>query len=146
MLLVCTGCAHTQRSPQGAETYVIFEEASGIGGSGGYDCDAAQIDCFDRCWNSAPPQTSIKRGSGKHHEACSEKCLEEYMECVEEQEQWAEERKKKDLHFLDVTTALNWLRSHKTELVIGTVVVVGGVAYVIATGGGGALLLAPLAL
>ncbi|WPB74659.1 hypothetical protein KYC5002_37320 [Archangium violaceum] len=146
MGVVSTGCAHTQLHPRDTETYVISEEMDGTGGSGGHDCDAEQIECFDRCWNSPPPQTSIKRGSGKHHEACSEKCLEEYMECVNEEEQWEAERKKKELHFLDVATALSWLRSHKTEFMIGTVVVAGGVSFVIATGGSGALLLVPLAL
>lgn len=68
------------------------------------------------------------------------------MECVNEEEQWEAERKKKELHFLDVATALSWLRSHKTEFMIGTVVVAGGVSFVIATGGSGALLLVPLAL
>jgi hypothetical protein len=42
--------------------------------------------------------------------------------------------------------ALAWLREHKAELALGTVVVVAGVAFVVATGGGGALLLVPLAL
>ncbi len=67
------------------------------------------------------------------------------MECIEEQEQWEQERKKKELHFRDTDAALNWLRSHKSEIVIGTVVIAGGVAFVIATGGAGALVLAPLA-
>jgi hypothetical protein len=38
-------------------------------------------------------------------------------------------------------SALDWLREHKTERIIGTVVVIAGVAFVITTGGSGALLL-----
>jgi hypothetical protein len=53
---------------------------------------------------------------------------------------------KQELHFPDIDVALDWLRSHKAEVAIGTVVVVTGVAFVVATGGAGALILAPLAL
>lgn len=50
------------------------------------------------------------------------------------------------LTFTSMGSALNWLGAHKTELIIGTVVVVAGVSFVIATGGSGALILAPAAL
>lgn len=138
------GCAHTQQPPE-RKVYVISDDSRGVGGAGGYDCAEEQIKCFDRCWNRAPPLTSIKRGSGKHHEYCTEECRKEYNECVEEQEQLERERKK-DRHFSNIDTALEWLRKHNTEVAIGTVVVVAGVAFVVATGGGGALILAPLAL
>jgi hypothetical protein len=42
--------------------------------------------------------------------------------------------------------ALEWIREHKTEVAIGTVVIVAGVAFFVTTGGSGALVLAPLAL
>lgn len=67
------------------------------------------------------------------------------MECVEEQEQLERERKK-DRHFSNIDSALEWLRNHRIEVAIGTVVVAAGVAFVVATGGGGALILAPRAL
>jgi hypothetical protein len=66
------------------------------------------------------------------------------MECVEEQEQLERERKK-DRHFSHIDVALDWLRNHQTEVAIGTVVI-AGVAFVVAMGGGGSLILAPLAL
>ncbi|HZH76261.1 MAG TPA: hypothetical protein VEY88_09520 [Archangium sp.] len=43
--------------------------------------------------------------------------------------------------------AINWIREHKTEVAVGTVVVIAGVIaapYVIAIAAGGALILAPL--
>jgi hypothetical protein len=144
VVMASAGCAHTQ--PPERKVYVISEEADGLGGSGGYDCDAEHVRCFDRCWNRAPPLTSIEKGSGKHHEYCTEECRKEYMECIEEQEQLEREGKKKELHFSSIDVALDWLRNHKTEVAIGTVVVVAGVAFVVATGGTGALILAPLAL
>lgn len=144
VVMASAGCAHTQQPPE-RKVYVISDDSNGVGGSGGYDCAEEQIKCFDRCWNRAPPLTTIKRGSGKHHEYCTEECRKEYNDCVDEQEQLERERKK-DRHFSNIDAALEWLRNHKTEVAIGTVVVVAGVAFVVATGGGGALILAPLAL
>jgi hypothetical protein len=57
-----------------------------------------------------------------------------------------QESQRKELHFPTMEAALDWLREHKTEVAIGTVVVVAGVTaapYVIAIMGG-ALVLAPL--
>jgi hypothetical protein len=138
-----TGCATTQRPER--RIYVISDEAPGIGGSGEDLCAELQIKCFDRCWNRSPPLTSIKRGSGKHHEYCTEECRKEFMECIEDQER-LEERSKKPLEFSNIDRALAWLREHQTEAAIGTVVVVAGVAFIVATGGTGALILVPLAL
>ncbi|MBZ4370121.1 hypothetical protein [Corallococcus sp. AS-1-6] len=115
-----------------------------MGGAGGRDCDAEHVTCFDRCWNSAPPLTSIKWGSGKHHEYCTEECRARYMDCIEDVERAS--RKGSELRFSNLDGALDWLRTHRTEVAIGTVVVIAGVAFVVATGGSGALILAPLAL
>jgi hypothetical protein len=142
--MACFGCAHTQQPER--KIYVISEATIGTGGSGSIDCDDEHIKCFDRCWNRAPPISSIKKGSGPHHEYCTKTCREEYMDCVEEQEQLEREKKNKSLHFSNIDTALDWLRSHKTEIAVGTVVIVAGVTFIIATGGSGALILAPLAI
>lgn len=144
--LVNFGCAHTQQPER--RIYVISEEGRGTGGSGGHDCDEEHIQCFDRCWNRPPPISSIKKGSGPHNEYCTKICREQYTECIEaqEQEQAEREKKNKKLHFSNIDAALDWLGNHKTEIAIGTVVVVAGVAFVVATGGSGALILAPLAL
>jgi hypothetical protein len=42
--------------------------------------------------------------------------------------------------------AVDWLRNHKAEIALGTIVLVAGIAFVLTTGGSGALILAPLAL
>lgn len=52
-VLASAGCAHTQQPPE-RKAYVISDDSSGVGGSGGYDCAEEQIKCFDRCWNRAP--------------------------------------------------------------------------------------------
>jgi len=143
-VVTVSGCSHAQRPER--RVYVIAEGTNGIGGSGGRNCDVEHIQCFDRCWNSAPPLTSIKRGSGKHHEYCTEECRREYMDCIKEKELQAKRGGSETLQFSNIDRALDWLREHKTEVAIGTVVVVAGVAFIVATGGAGALVLAPLAL
>ncbi len=65
------------------------------------------------------------------------------MDCLKEQQAL---RSEKALHFSSIDRALEWLKEHKTEVAIGTIVVVAGVAFIVATGGTGALILAPLAL
>lgn len=142
-LAIGPGCVSVQ--PPERRVYVISDEVPGMGGSGADLCAELQIKCFDGCWNRPPPLTSIKPGSGKHHEYCTEECRKEFMECMEDQER-LEELGKKPLEFSNIAKALAWLRGHKTEVAIGTVVVVAGVAFVVATGGSGALILAPLAL
>lgn len=95
------------------------------------DCNGEQIECFDRCWNSKPPLTSIKKGSGKHHEYCTTKCLKVFMDCM------------KNVHsrsgFKSMDEAMAWVRKHGKEI-LGTLVVVAGVSYVVATGGGALIL------
>ena len=61
-------------------------------------------------------------------------------------EQEERERKNTRLRFSDMDAALDWLRTHKAEVALGTVVVVAGVVFIVSTGGAGALILAPLAL
>lgn len=69
------------------------------------------------------------------------------MTCIKEQEELErQESQKQELQFPTMDAALDWIREHKTEVAIGTVVIVAGVAatpYVIAVMGG-ALVLAPL--
>ncbi|WP_233261228.1 hypothetical protein [Vitiosangium sp. GDMCC 1.1324] len=148
------GCAHTQ--PPERKVYVISEDASGVGsnlesGTGGAGaeayCNELQKQCFTKCWRRKPEISTIEKHSGDHYKHCSEKCLKVFMQCVKEQEELErQESQKKELHFPTIDAALDWLRAHKAEVALGTVVIVGGVAaapYVIALLGG-ALVLAPL--
>ena len=64
---------------------------------------------------------------------------------MDDQEEEAMERTVK-LEFSRVDQAIAWIQDHKTEVALGTVVIVAGVAFIITTGGSGALILAPLAL
>ncbi len=106
-------------------------------GTGSRDCAAEQIACFRRCWNSKPPWPR-KRGGAQHHNYCTEKCREEYMQCVKEMEA-------QPLMFPDMKTAQDWLKRNKTEVLVGSIVLVAGAAFVIGTAGAGVLVLVPLA-
>jgi hypothetical protein len=105
-------------------------------GNGSRDCAAEQIACFRRCWNSKPPWPR-KRGGAQHHNYCTEKCREEYMQCVKEMEA-------QPLMFPDMKTAQDWLKRNKKEVLVGSIVLVAGAAFVIGTAGTGVLVLVPL--
>jgi hypothetical protein len=81
----------------------------------------------------------IKRGSGAHGTYCANKCLQEYMRCLELQ-------KSRALEFPIINDAVDWLKRHRQELLVGSVVVIAGVAFVALSGGTGLLILAPVAL
>ncbi|WP_224364724.1 hypothetical protein [Hyalangium versicolor] len=63
------------------------------------------------------------------------------MECEEEKE-----KKANELKFSRVGEAIDWIGNHKAEVALGMVVIIAGTAFVITTGGTGALILVPLAL
>ena len=50
------------------------------------------------------------------------------------------------LGFTAIGQAADWLRRHQREVMIGTTVVVAGVAFVVISAGAGLIVLAPLAL
>jgi hypothetical protein len=135
------GCVHTQAPERGI--YFVSEDAGGIGGSGSADCDSEFKQCMKKCWDKRYPWPHSEKQSGWYHERCEQDCNREYNECEKEKEE-AERRKK--LEFSRMDEAIDWIRSHKAEVALGTVVIVAGVAFILTTGGSGALILAPLAL
>ncbi len=60
------------------------------------------------------------------------------MQCVKETET-------QPLMFPDMKTAQDWLKQHKTEVLVGSIVLVAGAAFVVGTAGAGVLVLVPLA-
>ncbi len=101
-------------------------------------CNGLQIECFRKCYNKAPPKgKGWKKGDGDHYKYCQSMCLAQFMEC----------RRKLGIVtrvFDAFDAAWAWIKDHKAAIV-GTIIVVGGVAYVVSTGGSGALVLIPLA-
>lgn len=142
--LASAGCAHARPEPR---TYVVAENARdfgispGTGGAGFRNCDAEHVDCFDACWNANPLPYPYTRRDGSFREYCTRKCREQYVECEKENEKRA-----KEMQFSRVDEAIAWIKAHKTEVALGTVFLIGGAAFVLTTGGAGALVLAPVAL
>ena len=99
------------------------------------NCDQEQILCFRRCWREDPPWP-IDKGKKGHYLYCQSKCLAEYMACIGQ--------KVAERAFASMAAANEWLVNHP-EIVVGTIVVVGGVTFIVATGGLGGLVLAPAA-
>jgi len=97
------------------------------------DCDAEHNECFANCWKRNPPWP-ITKGKGGHYRYCTTTCLESYMKCVSEN---AAEKV-----FDCFCAAIEWINQNK--VMIGSVVVVGGVTYIVVTGGLGSLALVPL--
>lgn len=103
---------------------------------GNRDCDAEQIECFNKCWNRKPPYP-YQRGKADHYQYCNTKCLKEYMRCLKSQGASA-------LQFPAMQDAQDWLKRHQEDILAGTVVVVAGAAMVIVVAETGGLALVPL--
>ncbi|WP_233261319.1 hypothetical protein [Vitiosangium sp. GDMCC 1.1324] len=74
---------------------------------------------------------------------CSTSCLEQAVTCNKGRGSWAEEYA---AEFNAIEPAVDWIKSHREEILAGTVIVIAGVAFVaaVAASGGGSLLLMPL--
>jgi hypothetical protein len=126
LALVCAGCGHARPTRGVAQTtYLIDEDASGVGsalgtGGAGYDCDEELSQCFNRCWESSRKPYPHTENNEWYYEHCLKTCRQQYMQCIDELEKEEAERVKKrpPLEFSSFD----------------------------ATGGAGALILAPLAL
>jgi hypothetical protein len=67
-----------------------------------------------KCWNNNPPWP-IEKGKKGHYKHCSKKCLDEYMQCVEE----TEGKHKSQSVFPSTRDALAWLKRNP-EIAIGS--------------------------
>jgi hypothetical protein len=151
--IACAGCSYVRPAQIKAQTYIIDEDASGVGsalgtGGAGYDCDDELHKCFNRCWESSRQPYPHVEHNEWYYEYCTRECRKAYTDCIKEQEKEDAERAKRrpPLEFSSLDKARDWIRTHKAEIALGTVVVIAGTAFIIATGGTGALILAPLAL
>jgi uncharacterized protein RhaS with RHS repeats len=106
-------------------------------------CDELFSSCMDECYKQPLPypyngyRGKIRRWA--RYSYCETKCQAEYMAC--EAEEAAKEAKNKVEG--TCSDAASWIADHK-GVAVGTIVVIAGVTYVVATGGAGALTLIPL--
>jgi hypothetical protein len=114
-------------------------------------CDARQESCINLCTSSPRPipiendrypsyQGSWAKNRGRW---CEETCTKYHQMCIRGLGPWAEQQARE---FTRVDIAVEWLESHRKEIVTGTLVVIAGVAFVaaVAGSGGGALRFVPL--
>jgi hypothetical protein len=102
------------------------------------DCDQEQIDCFSRCWAQEPP-SGYRFHKREHYSHCQEACLRGYMDCLKATGQHP-------LEFRGMNEALDWLKRHRKEIAVGSVIVAAGVVFVAVSAAGGVLMLAPVVL
>lgn len=102
------------------------------------DCDQEQIECFRSCWKKKPA-APIERGGPSHYAYCQNTCREAYEDCLKLKEPHA-------LVFSALDEATDWLRRHRREVLVGTLVTAAGVTFIVISAGAGVLVLAPLVL
>lgn len=105
------------------------------------DCDQEQIACVRDCMKRRRPshESHINRNNGNKYGFCQTKCLLEYQECLEVE-------KARSLQFSTASDAVEWLKRNRQELLVGTIVVIAGVAFVSLSAGAGFVILAPVVL
>jgi hypothetical protein len=117
-------------------------------------CNGRYDQCMDDCTKSSRPvavnghkytDTKIKPWRIVRGWWCTTYCLEASAECKKGRGEWAAEF---DAEFDSIDPAVDWIKRHRTELVVGTVVIIAGVAFVVVIAGtaGAALVLAPALL
>ncbi len=115
----------------------------------GSDVDECR-DVYERCMrqcmsSSVPPDFDhyeIQYGVYGHRKYCDDKCMELQADCFRRR------GGSRPYEFSVVDDAVDWLKRNHEEIVVGTVIVIAGVAFVavVAGSGGGALVLAPVLL
>lgn len=115
-------------------------------------CEGRRLQCEQDCLASSRP---VKVGHWTYQDVktkpwreakwrwCPTHCLEQAVQCNKKRGSWAEEYA---AEFNAIEPAVDWIKTHREELLVGTVIVIAGVAFVaaVAASGGGALILMPL--
>ncbi|MGE6763882.1 hypothetical protein ACQKGO_38085 [Corallococcus interemptor] len=107
------------------------------------DCDAENRECIQECMSrplSSDFSHITKRpGLGGKEEYCVRRCKQPYMDCIE-----LEKLRPQELSSLDAVS--EWARRNPRAILIGSVVVIAGVAFVVVSAGAGLVVLAPALL
>jgi hypothetical protein len=107
------------------------------------DCDQENQDCYRECMRRPLPpgyesyESPRKRG-GKS-EFCRGECQQAYDDCLELE-------RLRPREFTAADGAVDWLKRHRTTVLVGSVVVIAGVAFVVLSSGAGLIILAPVVL
>ena len=105
------------------------------------DCDQENQECYRKCMSRPLPPgygsfTSPRKRGGKS-EFCRGECQQAYDDCVELQRLRPQE-------FTATDGVVDWLKRHRKEILVGSVITIAGVAFVVISAGAGLLVLAPV--
>jgi hypothetical protein len=102
------------------------------------DCAQEQIDCFRRCWEQDPPE-GYRRHKHEHYAYCQDMCRDAFIDCLKATGQHP-------LEFRGMNETIDWLKRHRKEVLVGSIIVSAGLAFVVVSTAGGVLVLAPIVL
>lgn len=103
------------------------------------DCEDEFEACVKMCVASLRGRNWSHANRASKTRMCHDRCRPAYNDCCRLRDQ------AETLKFPTGGQAVNWLKQHREELVVGTVVVIAGVTFIVVVGGSGglALLLVP---
>jgi hypothetical protein len=116
------------------------------------DCDASYNRCIKFCFSAKVPipiEDDVFDGNRsewkrRQKQWCGQTCMKYYNMCLRGVGPWAT-NPATVREFSRIDVAVDWLEQHHTEIIVGTVVVIAGVALVAAVcAGGGCVALVPL--
>lgn len=107
------------------------------------DCDQELVDCHRECMKRpVPPEYNryeYNRGLGGRADYCNKQCMPAYLDCKELE-------KLRPQEFSVIDTAVEWLKRNRKTLLVGSTVIIAGVAFVVVSATAGAVILAPVLL
>ncbi len=115
-------------------------------------CEGRRVQCEQDCLSSSRPvwvghwkydAVKIQPWREARKWWCPEHCMKQADMCKRRMGSWAEEHA---AEFDSIEPAVDWIKNHREELLVGSVIIIAGVAFVaaVAASGGGALILVPL--
>ncbi len=125
----------SRASPVDAERRVIRASFS-------RDCEQERDSCEEMCKASLQGRNWSHASAGSKAQICRERCRPAYLDCSRLREQ------ADAVKFPVTDKAVDWLKRHREEILVGTVVIIAGVTFVVIIAGsaGTALVLAPAVL
>ncbi|MCY1079010.1 hypothetical protein [Archangium lansingense] len=102
------------------------------------DCHEEFNDCIDTCMKRPLSEDYAHMSPGAKHDHCKGGCWQPYLDCEELQGRRPQE-------FSATNGAVDWLKRNRTEVLAGSIVVVAGVAFIVAFPPGALIALIPVA-
>lgn len=108
------------------------------------DCEQERDGCEDDCMRGRMRPgyghvTTPDRKRGAKYDFCRTKCMQPYLDCCRLRE--LEPHK-----FTAIADAVDWLKRHREEVLVGSSIVIAGVVFITVSAGAGVLLLVPVVL